>query len=783
VNWLLVGISANLGFKIAVGVLVLVKWAETRNRLLYWWAIGWLVYACHPATQLLGLSGAGPVASSLGYLFYALPGVFFLRGVTYQADNTPELRQDLFHLALVIAATINAILGFRVYGGEFLPQFISSNISGISFVIAGIWYYRKARPLAGYEVLLVWAMVLTGLHQLDYPFLRPVSWFAPIGFTLTAIFSLLFAIGVVLWSSRELVRQRDESKLATKCSLLLGAIARAAATGGGLEEKLAAVERAWLGSDLESGIIIYVGTPGGKSSSCVASVRLAEADKIASIVMSQNRVDIVQLPDSSGDKTQYDFVVAAPLYSDHSVCGAILIPYNKRETKIFEDGHFLSSLGYEIGAIVSDARLWEEQRYLHDELEAKVANRTKELEDTRRATLNMLEDLDSSYRDLNSAKDKLEIWSKDLENLVQKRTHELSQSHKYLEILISNLADGLIVLDSDGMIMDLNPAMCVLLDQKRSKIIGRDIYDYAPETERQLWKDILAHSRNSKQQREWDTTIINAQGGKIPVAIKTQWIAELDGGRFLIVLRDARMRQELEQMRRDFVTAVSHEFRTPLTAIQGYISLLLDGRLGEIKHEQKTRIERISYQANRLRELIERLLQLKSFQQVLSGGPATVVMGTLVDKIIANLRPIAELKKVELTSEVAANIPRVSGDAGALELALTSLVDNAIKFVGKGGKVSISVSYLDKQVTIKVRDDGPGIATEETEHIFDEFYRGKKTGDVPGQKGLGLGLAIAKRIIEYHGGSIDLETAAGKGSEFIIRLPMREDYEKENTGS
>jgi len=783
VNWLLVGISANLGFKIAVGVLVLVKWAETRNRLLYWWAIGWLVYACHPATQLLGLSGAGPVASSLGYLFYALPGVFFLRGVTYQADNTPELRQDLFHLALVIAATINAILGFRVYGGEFLPQFISSNISGISFVIAGIWYYRKARPLAGYEVLLVWAMVLTGLHQLDYPFLRPVSWFAPIGFTLTAIFSLLFAIGVVLWSSRELVRQRDESKLATKCSLLLGAIARAAATGGGLEEKLAAVERAWLGSDLESGIIIYVGTPGGKSSSCVASVRLAEADKIASIVMSQNRVDIVQLPDSSGDKTQYDFVVAAPLYSDHSVCGAILIPYNKRETKIFEDGHFLSSLGYEIGAIVSDARLWEEQRYLHDELEAKVANRTKELEDTRRATLNMLEDLDSSYRDLNSAKDKLEIWSKDLENLVQKRTHELSQSHKYLEVLISNLADGLIVLDSDGMIMDLNPAMCVLLDQKRSKIIGRDIYDYAPETERQLWKDILAHSRNSKQQREWDTTIINAQGGKIPVAIKTQWIAELDGGRFLIVLRDARMRQELEQMRRDFVTAVSHEFRTPLTAIQGYISLLLDGRLGEIKHEQKTRIERISYQANRLRELIERLLQLKSFQQVLSGGPATVVMGTLVDKIIANLRPIAELKKVELTSEVAANIPRVSGDAGALELALTSLVDNAIKFVGKGGKVSISVSYLDKQVTIKVRDDGPGIATEETEHIFDEFYRGKKTGDVPGQKGLGLGLAIAKRIIEYHGGSIDLETAAGKGSEFIIRLPMREDYEKENTGS
>jgi len=783
VNWLLVGISANLGFKIAVGVLVLVKWAETRNRLLYWWAIGWLVYACHPATQLLGLSGAGPVASSLGYLFYALPGVFFLRGVTYQADNTPELRQDLFHLALVIAATINAILGFRVYGGEFLPQFISSNISGISFVIAGIWYYRKARPLAGYEVLLVWAMVLTGLHQLDYPFLRPVSWFAPIGFTLTAIFSLLFAIGVVLWSSRELVRQRDESKLATKCSLLLGAIARAAATGGGLEEKLAAVERAWLGSDLESGIIIYVGTPGGKSSSCVASVRLAEADKIASIVMSQNRVDIVQLPDSSGDKTQYDFVVAAPLYSDHSVCGAILIPYNKRETKIFEDGHFLSSLGYEIGAIVSDARLWEEQRYLHDELEAKVANRTKELEDTRRATLNMLEDLDSSYRDLNSAKDKLEIWSKDLENLVQKRTHELSQSHKYLEVLISNLADGLIVLDSDGMIMDLNPAMCVLLDQKRSKIIGRDIYDYAPETERQLWKDILAHSRNSKQQREWDTTIINAQGGKIPVAIKTQWIAELDGGRFLIVLRDARMRQELEQMRRDFVTAVSHEFRTPLTAIQGYISLLLDGRLGEINHEQKTRIERISYQANRLRELIERLLQLKSFQQVLSGGPATVVMGTLVDKIIANLRPIAELKKVELTSEVAANIPRVSGDAGALELALTSLVDNAIKFVGKGGKVSISVSYLDKQVTIKVRDDGPGIATEETEHIFDEFYRGKKTGDVPGQKGLGLGLAIAKRIIEYHGGSIDLETAAGKGSEFIIRLPMREDYEKENTGS
>jgi len=783
VDWLTVGISANLGFKIAVGVLVLIKWVETRSRLLYWWAIGWLVYACHPATQLLGLSGAGHVANSLGYLFYALPGIFFLRGVNCLGGAT-ELKQDLFHLTLVIAAAINAILGFRVYGGEFLPQFISSSISGISFVIAGIWYYRKTRPLASYEVLLVWAIILTGLHQLDYPFLRPVSWFAPIGFTLTAIFSLLFAIGVVLWSSRELVRQRDESKLATECSRLLGAIARAAATGGGLEEKLAAVKRAWLGSGLESGIIIYVGIPGSKSHSCVASVRLPEADKIASIVMSQNRVDMFRLPDSSGDNRQYDFVAAAPLYSDHSVCGAVLIPYNRQEAEIFNDGRFLSSLGYEIGAVISDARLWEEQKRLRDELETKVANRTKELEDIRRATLNMLEDLDGSYRELDRAKSELERWGKELESLVQKRTRELSQNHKYLEGLISNLADGLIVLDSDGTIVDLNPAMCVLLDQKRSKIIGRDIYDYTSETERQLWKDILAHSRNSKAQREWDTTIVNTQSGKIPVAIRAQWIAALDGGRFVVLLRDARARQELEQMRRDFVTTVSHEFRTPLTAIQGYVSLLLDGRLGEIKPEQKTRIERVSYQAGRLRELIERLLQLKSFQQVLSGGPATVAIGALVDKVIANLRPVAELKKVELTSKIAANIPRVTGDAGALELALTNLVDNAIKFVGKGGKVSISVSYSDEQVTVRVRDNGPGIAAEETKHIFDEFYRGEKV-KAPGQKGLGLGLFMAKRIVEYHGGNIDLETTTDKGSEFIIRLLTggAHGQEKEDIGS
>jgi len=783
VNWLLVGISANLGFKIGVGVVVLTKWAETRNRLLYWWAIGWLIYACHPATQLLDLSGAGAVASSLGYLFYALPGIFFLRGVSC-LGGYPELKQDLFHLTLVFAAAINAILGFRVYEGEFLPQFISSSISGISFVIAGIWYNRKSRPLAGYEVLLVWAMILTGFHQLDYPFLRPVSWFAPIGFTLTAIFSLFFAIGIVLWSSRELVRQRDGSKLATKCSRLLGAIARAAATGGGLEEKLAAVKRAWLESGLKSGIIIYVGTPGSKSHSCVASVRLQGADKIASIVMSQNRVDMFRLPDSSCDNRQYDFVAAVPLYSDHSVCGAVLIPYNRHEADVFSDGRFLSSLGYEIGTVISNARLWEEQKRLRDELENKVANRTKEAEDARHATLNMLEDLDGSYRELDRAKSELERWGKELESLVQKRTRELSQNHEYLEKLISNLADGLMVLDSDGMIMDMNPAGCILLGQKRSEIIGRSVYDYSSESERLLWKNILAHSRNSKAQREWDTTIVNTQGGKIPVIIRAQWIAALDGGRFVVLLRDARARQELEQMRRDFVTAVSHEFRTPLTAIQGYISLLLDGRLGEIKPEQKTRIERIFYQAGRLRELIERLLQLKSFQQVLSGGPATVAIGVLVDKVIANLRPIAELKKVELTSKIAANMPRITGDAGALELALTNIIDNAIKFVGEGGKVLVSASYLDNQVTIRVRDNGPGITAEETKHIFDEFYRGEKV-KAPGQKGLGLGLSMAKRIVEYHGGSIDLETTVGKGSEFIIRLLVggAHGQGKKDTGS
>jgi PAS domain S-box-containing protein len=245
--------------------------------------------------------------------------------------------------------------------------------------------------------------------------------------------------------------------------------------------------------------------------------------------------------------------------------------------------------------------------------------------------------------------------------------------------------------------------------------------------------------------------------------------AELTARATLERLFDQNRRlQELDRTKDDLLATISHDFRTPLTSIMGYTSLLLAAEgLDERWRRYVTVIDRNS---ERLLSLVEGLLLLAQHQ---AGAAATqsrsVDIAAVARESVLSLRPLAEDKHVTLRCEKAGPAP-ILGDPENLGRMVDNLVENAIKYVHKDGHVEVSLARLDGWIVLKVRDNGPGIAPEKQVRIFDRFERARdpETGGVPG---FGLGLPIARAVAEAHGGTIGVDSSPGTGTTFWVRLP------------
>lgn len=238
-----------------------------------------------------------------------------------------------------------------------------------------------------------------------------------------------------------------------------------------------------------------------------------------------------------------------------------------------------------------------------------------------------------------------------------------------------------------------------------------------------------------------------------------------------LVLETAALRKEKEMLRENFAAIVSHELKAPLGAVQQNLFVLEAELSGSLTEDQQRRLERMKSRITDLVKLIHTWLRAISVDiETIKEKFEIVSVASVISKAADSIQPHATRKDIEIITSLEEPLSPIFGDEGTLTEVLINLGNNAIKYSYAGSQVLIKANEADDHVMISITDTGVGISKEDLPFIFDDFYRGKTSQT--GERGYGLGLALSQRIVEIHNGSISVESELGKGSTFVIRLPI-----------
>jgi len=395
-----------------------------------------------------------------------------------------------------------------------------------------------------------------------------------------------------------------------------------------------------------------------------------------------------------------------------------------------------------------------------------------------------------------------QLKQKDLEVAVAERTAELTKTNERLEQEIEERGraedavrvseekyktqfeesmDAIIVAEADtGIIIDCNAAASRLVGREKDEIIGQHQRILHPTDKiEEGFSGTFKQHRIQNEGKTLETQIITKDGQIKDVAIKAN-IFELGGKRVLQgTFRDVTERKlaaaklkEQDRLKTEFVVNVSHELRTPLTIFKNIVSNLLSGVAGKINEKQRQSLEIANKEIARLSRIINDFLDISKIEAGIQLNQENVRIQSLVSDVVELLRPLADEKKMELSTSMCEEDLLVNIDRDRIVQALTNLISNAIKFVPDvGGRIVVRIKELDDEISIAVEDNGLGIEPEDMNKVFDRFVQVKKHVG-PGSHGTGLGLAISKELVELHGGRIKVASEIGHGTTFTVFLPL-----------
>lgn len=331
------------------------------------------------------------------------------------------------------------------------------------------------------------------------------------------------------------------------------------------------------------------------------------------------------------------------------------------------------------------------------------------------------------------------------------------QSEQQLYAALQNTADAILAFDAQARLSFLNPAGQKLFGDCEAKPGQRLVTGSGYDSFRQLL-DQSRHSGTSLSgEVEWpDKRVFSAS-----------IIPDQEGGCF-VTLHDVTRFKKQAKAKDEYIAALSHDLRSPITAIGGYSQLI--AQVGPTNNTQKDFIQHIQNATASMNELVENMMNLATLDLGAHKEFNELRLGHLLWQLANEYQPQAEAKRQLLTIEKAQPNCVVRGDEMHLRQAFRNLIENAIKYTPEGGVIALSLYHDSDFVHFAIRDSGYGIPAVDLPHIFDRFYRVRNNGhdDI---KGNGLGLAIVKSIAEQHGGEVTVESEPGKGSCFTVRLP------------
>jgi len=366
------------------------------------------------------------------------------------------------------------------------------------------------------------------------------------------------------------------------------------------------------------------------------------------------------------------------------------------------------------------------------------------------------------------------------EQAEQITTGSTARQHPYLETMIGNTSDAMIALDEHFHVLELNQAAVKALGCSDQKAIGQKCSDILRcqnlnrmdlcgtsscplvrvlQQKRPLPNEDLIIGESAEHECEVSTSVVPIEVG--------------DSCYVVFTARDLSALKVANQVRSNFVSMVSHELRTPLNSVHGFIDLLLQGHMGELNEEQRMYLGYTQEGVLQLISIVEDILFMtRSDIGQFEIKQQEVPLQVLGKQVISSMKPQALKASVVLDADIPPNTPSLYIDPQRIKQVLNNLIANAIKFTPPGGTVTISTHPYNEQLQqISVIDTGYGIPAEDRAHIFERFYQSNHS-EQSKMGGYGLGLSIAKLIVEQHGGKINFDTVLDSGTTFYFTVPI-----------
>lgn len=367
------------------------------------------------------------------------------------------------------------------------------------------------------------------------------------------------------------------------------------------------------------------------------------------------------------------------------------------------------------------------------------------------------------------------------------------------EVIINSIEDGVMLVDSQGVIQLCNPGAATLTGWPADEATGINISNVMPfvdskgEALRDHQNPFSVAAKSGQNFRDNKASIMSRGKKQVGISLNITPLLDADNNytASIAVFRDVSQERAEEQQRGDFISTASHEMRTPVAAIEGYLALALNTKVSTIDNRARDYLEKAHTATQHLGQLFQDLLtSAKAEDGRLTSHPAVVEIGSFLEQLSNDLRFSAEKKGLFMDFVVGTTSTTIDASGGGVQVGgvktlhplyytfadpdrlrevITNLFDNATKYT-PDGKVTIGLTGDEQVVQCYVRDTGPGIPAEDTAHLFQKFYRvdNSATRTIGGT---GLGLFICRKIVELYQGRIWVESELGKGSTFYINLP------------